>query len=115
MGSVRMRVVLGRRHLLPGPTPFVVTPASGHGRAHPTLSENLLRESVEKTSVFIVSDLVFPEHILDQLRGLAKEVHFSVTVAPTEEFERVRRVRKLGRLVHLPRDMSIESPDLDDD
>jgi hypothetical protein len=66
-------------------------------------------------TVFIVSDLVFPEHILDQLRGLAKEVHFSVTVASTEEFERVRRVRKLGRLVHLPRDMSIESPDLDDD
>jgi hypothetical protein len=46
-----MRVVLGRRHLLPGPTPFVVTPSSGHGPAHPTLSENLLRESVEKTSL----------------------------------------------------------------
>jgi hypothetical protein len=69
-----------------------VTPASGHGPAHPTLSENLLRESVEKTSLF---EFVLSQQPEDSV-ALNNLGFCLLPDKPGEAIEYLRRARSLG-------------------
>jgi len=66
-------------------------------------------------TVFIVTDLAVPETILTHLRAMAQEMDLGIAAASTEDFHKARKIRKLGRIIHLPRDMSIGPPGPDDD